>query len=435
MWGKCVRWGISAGLLVALAGAAGAQTALNSGNASPTNSWGVTANASSWNLIPSTTVTTGTTPVPGEVICPGQDISGGTCTSNNYLFLYQIPNGANNSTITFNNLPNFTFTPGATVGIMQCNAGNTVPLCNNLSAGALDGLGLTASGGPGSLTVRVPTFPGGACATASSCLVLFVRESGVTGFTAAKIPGANIAQPPIPTNPTLVYLPHVPYGGGYRTKITLVNFSLGSASGVVNFISQGGQLVTTQNWGPVASGGTVRIDTATVFPNSTFGPLQVLWAVVGAPDRVGVNLFYEYNPSSGGPAYNIINSVGFNDAALQTDFTVPFEQEPQPQGAAAGKTVGMAISNPGSSTASVTVKLVDNSGTILGTDTVLVAAYGQVAFALPDASRLPNITAHLPAGNFVGTLAISSLSGVAVIALQQDYGPFSATPTMPYRVR
>lgn len=233
----------------------------------------------------------------------------------------------------------------------------------------------------------------------------------------------------VPTNPVLAYLPHVPYGSGYRTKITIVNLTASPNSGVVNFISQSGALVGSQNWSTAASG-MARIDTANVFPNSTFGLLNVDWAIIGAQGSIAANLFYEYNPSSSGPAYNIINSVGFNNAALQSDFTVPFEQEPQPAGAMAGKTVGVAAANPGSLAATLTIKLVDAAGTIRATDSIQVPAYGQVAFALPDSPRLPNISAQLPNGNFIGMLSGHATRSLAVIALQDDYGPFSATPTM-----
>ena len=54
---------------------------------------------------------------------------------------------------------------------------------------------------------------------------------------------------------------------------------------------------------------------------------------------------------------------------------------------------------------------------------------------LPDTTNLPNITAQLPNGNFVGTLALHASGDVAVIALADDYGPFSATPVMPFRVK
>ncbi len=239
---------------------------------------------------------------------------------------------------------------------------------------------------------------------------------------------------PIPTNPVLAYLPHVPYGSGFRTKITLVNASGNANSGVVNFISQTGQLVASQNWS-AAKGGAVRIDTDSVFANSTFGPLAVNWVIIGAAQGpIAANLFYEFNPGSSATPFNVTNSVGFNDAALQTDFTVPFEQEPQPQGAQAGRTVGMAIGNPNSTAATVTVELVDATGTTRGSDNLNVPAFGQIAFALPDVNRLPTVSSGLPNGNFVGTLAIHSSASVAVIALQDSYGPFSATPTMPFRV-
>lgn len=280
-------------------------------------------------------------------------------------------------------------------------------------------------------------FTPAAAGTRSGSVAITYYVYGVinTGTQRITVGGTGTPNAALPANPVLAYLPHVPYGGGFRTKITLVNFSTNDNRGVVNFITQAGQLVVSTPWN-AAPGGGVRIDTALVFPNSTFGPLTVNWAMIGAESGpVSANLFYEYNPSATAPSYNVTNSVGFNDAALQTDFTVPFEQEPQPAGAQTGKTVGMAVGNPASTPVALTIKLVDLGGHVLGSDALDVPAFGQMAFALPDMTRLPSCSAALPNGNFIGTLAIHASSGVAVIALQDDYGPFSATPTMPYRVK
>ncbi len=235
----------------------------------------------------------------------------------------------------------------------------------------------------------------------------------------------------LPTNPVLAYLPHVPFGGGFRTKITIVNATNAANSGVVNFISQAGAQVASVQWS-AAAGGTVRIDTGNLFPNSTFGNLTVTWAVIGAQAAVSANLFYEFNPSSSSPFYNVTNSVGFNDVNPIADFTIPFEAEPQPAGAAAGRLVGAAVANPTNAQVTLTIKLVDQGGNILATDTVNIPALGQTLFTN---GGLTNISAALPNGNFIGTLAVHATAGVSVIALEDDYGPFSATPIMPFRVR
>ncbi len=276
--------------------------------------------------------------------------------------------------------------------------------------------------------------------------LLIVGTSAVTvmhpnGGLSAALAFAVTAPPSVmPTAPVLAYLPHVPYRGGFRTKITVVNASPNPNSGVVNLISQTGVLVASVPWS-TGGGGTVRIDTSNLFANGVFGNLTVNWAVIGAQAAVSANLFYEY-PANAGP-YDIANTVGFNDVPLYADLTVPFEQAPQPAGATAGRVLGVAMANPAGAPAAVTVELVDSGGSILAADTIGLGAYSQRIFSLP-ATALPTISARTELNSeFVGTLTFHSvLLGnsstpvpLAVIALEDTYGPFSATPIMPFRVK
>jgi hypothetical protein len=257
------------------------------------------------------------------------------------------------------------------------------------------------------------------------------------GTSSASTFTVNAGSSPLPAGTVISYLPHVPFGGGYRTKITIV--STAANTGVVNFIDQAGQLVGVQNF-TAAAGGTVRVDTGT-FPFQQFGPLKVYWAVVGSSAPIGAHLFFEYNPGdANSPVYNVVNTVGFSDTPLVTAFTIPFEQELIQAGAQAGKTVGMAVANPNASNADLTLELIDGSGTIRATDVITITAMGQIIFAFPDVPRFPNITAALNTilatqPNFVGTLTVLSSRPLSVVALQQDYGPFSSLPTLNFRVR
>jgi len=294
-------------------------------------------------------------------------------------------------------------------------------------------------------SARTTTFVNSAQLTAAITAndVNFAGQFAVTvqnpggGTSAASNFTVNTGASPLPAGTVLSYLPHVPFGGGFRTKITIV--STATNTGVVNFIDQNGNHVGVQNF-TSNTGGTVRIDTGN-FPFPQFGALKVYWAVVGSSAPIGAHLFFEFNPGdANSPVYNVVNTVGFSNTPLVQDFTIPFEQEAQIPGSQAGKTVGMSIANPNASSATLTLEVVDSTGLVRGTDSINIGAFGQIIFAFPDVARFPNITAALTSivaqqGNFVGTLTVHSSIPLSVVALQQDFGPFSSLPTLNFRVK
>ncbi len=216
-------------------------------------------------------------------------------------------------------------------------------------------------------------------------------------------------------------LPHVPFGGGYRTKITMVNLSGDDNNTAVNFIGQDGSIVATRTV-MMHAGETIRIATDDTLTN---GLLTVQWATVVASGRIVANLFYEItDPNQAG---RVINSVGFNDDPGDTGFTLPVEFEPAPPAGAIGRTVGVAIANPNNSQVPVTLELHDASGANLGTRTINLAPYGQQPFAL-DASNL--FQGVLPAQNFTGVVRGAAPMPVSIVAVGDDLGPFFATPPM-----
>jgi len=262
-------------------------------------------------------------------------------------------------------------------------------------------------------------------------------DNGSGNVSTAQNFSVNAAAGALPNTTVVSYLPHVPFGGGFRTKITLVSIAVNT--GVVNLLNQQGQIVGIQNFTSPA-GGAVRIDSAN-FPFLQFGPLTVYWAMVGSSAPIGAHLFFEFNPGdANSPVYNVVNTVGFSNTPLVQDFTIPFEQEAQIPGSQAGKTVGMAIANPSATNVTLTLEVVDSTGLVRGTDSINIGAFGQIIFAFPDIPRFPNITAALnnivaQQGNFVGTLTVHATTPLSVVALQQDYGPFSSLPTLNFKVR
>jgi len=113
---------------------------------------GTTTIADAWNLFGPTdtlALTTATT-VSQEILCPGQQVASangdetnaGGCTGGEYLFLFQIRTTKTTPiVVSVKNLVGFTFTDTgtgstSTVGVIECDSGNTVALCTTLGSGA-----------------------------------------------------------------------------------------------------------------------------------------------------------------------------------------------------------------------------------------------------------------------------------------------------------
>lgn len=244
--------------------------------------------------------------------------------------------------------------------------------------------------------------------------------------------------------PILQYIPHIIWGGGFVTKLTLTNLTQQENTVTTWYLSPSGSSTKTITY-TLPPAWTYRFETSA---GTRWDPLTVQWWLVnvqsprqasGAPN-LGINLFFEYSTEADsvaayadwarGDPPKITNAVGFNDVTPLTAFVLPVEVEPAPPGASIGKTVGLALANS-SSSATVTLKLVGRRGNLMATKTQTLAPYQQVLLSLQDANSCPEFAAVLPNGNFLGTLVVSSTSPVAAIALLDDYGQFSATPVVP----
>jgi Bacterial Ig-like domain (group 2) len=214
-------------------------------------------------------------------------------------------------------------------------------------------------------------------------------------------------------------IPHIVNGGGYITKLTFMNLSSVANALDVKFFDPQGNLLqdTTVNLSPL---GSARIAAP---ESSRFQTSATTWAIVTAPQPAAVNLYFEIEDGNG----TVINTVGFNDAIASTKFDVPVEFQPTPQGASIGRTVGLALANPGASTANVSLRLRDSSGLTLAAHPVVMAPNKQTAMDLRNVAEFIPV---LPASDFVGVLTVTSDTAVYSIALGDDYGPFYATPIM-----
>ena len=219
-------------------------------------------------------------------------------------------------------------------------------------------------------------------------------------------------------------VPHILSGGGFVTLLTLLNLDVVNNTFNVKFYDDNGKQVSEQTQS-VVPGGTARISTG---EGARFGPSQpASWALVTSSAGAEVNAFFELKDSGG----KVINTIGFNSAPPVTDFTIPVEFMPPPPGGI-GRTVGVAFVNPSSSSATITLKLVDATGAKLATSTLTL---GPNAHKGIDLSTMPEFKSVLPAGDFIGVLTVTSTVPVSTIALGDDFGPFYSTPAMAGRAQ
>jgi hypothetical protein len=216
-------------------------------------------------------------------------------------------------------------------------------------------------------------------------------------------------------------LPHVITGNGFVTKITLSNQANVNNDVVVQFLTQAGTVAQSTRYA-IAGGGALRVAT----PESTrFGAATTQWVVVGATHPLLANLFFELEDAS---SKAIINTIGFNSSDQLSSFSFPVEFEPYPNGTPGGRTAGLAMANPLGIENTYVMTLYSASGVAMATSTGKIPAYGQVAIDLALVAEFKSV---LPNANFVGSVQVKTTSGrVVTIALEDDFGPFSATPVV-----
>jgi hypothetical protein len=130
------------------------------------SSYGVDSSADFWNLDPSSPLVYSPSSIAltgsQEVVCPGQDVSGSTCTSGDYAFLYQISSAPANLTLTFSGagLP----LSASDFGILTCDpdGNNTIALCTNTTATLFPDISSDNIGGVSfAISGALPTYPAG----------------------------------------------------------------------------------------------------------------------------------------------------------------------------------------------------------------------------------------------------------------------------------
>jgi hypothetical protein len=226
------------------------------------------------------------------------------------------------------------------------------------------------------------------------------------------------------------YLPQIADGGQassnfWTTAIAITNPAAAgttAATGTITFTQDNGTsfniAFTTPQGQPVGSGNTLSFQLGggqtSYFLSTGAGPLTVGFGTVTSslPVTAGA-VFQEDAISIGGPAIAQAGVAAIAPLTRQAVFAVEV-----------GSTdTGVAIANPGTTTATITFQLVDTNGVATGTP---------VTLNLPARNHTAKFISQVfpgVAGSFLGTLQITSATPIAVTALLfQGNGTFATLP-------
>lgn len=210
---------------------------------------------------------------------------------------------------------------------------------------------------------------------------------------------AALAQVASPETP-LVF-PHFAQGGGYQTVFTLSNLSKTATTATVQLFLPSGALSNTISIA-VAANGTART-------SLTGSALTVGWARITTSPVAGLSASETIQLSSGGVVFG---EAGVLPSIPDTALRLPvFEKD--------GVATGVAIANPGSTAATLTLTLRNPNGSAAGTQ----------ALPLGPSQQTARFVSELFSGlsGFEGSLEITSPVPVSAFALRQHTtGTFSA---------
>jgi hypothetical protein len=247
---------------------------------------------------------------------------------------------------------------------------------------------ITITGGAGNFAGANGSFPtvtGSGTSTGALSSHLTASGSGTLRLPLVHVPG------------TLAYagsMAHLASGGGWKTTVILLNNGAAPAQAQVNFFDDNGNPLTLPLTFPqgatIASLSVPTLSMTTV--NQTIpaggelviesqGPDNALTlgsAQLSTDGNIGGFIIFRYNPTGQEAAV----PLQVQNAAA---YTLSFDNT-------AGLGTGVAVANVSNQAANVQTTVRDDTGAVLATDTVKLAASGHFSFALSD--RYPAAAQH-----------------------------------------
>jgi len=279
--------------------------------------------------------------------------------------------------------------------------------------------------GPGTITIppngqlarflsEMPFAPGRSLQDArsftftSSLPIAAVALRGYTNeradFLITTLPVAAVGD----ANTQPLYFPHFADGGGWRTKVLLVNPTDVLLTGVVGFA--GSQMSNSFPYS-IAPGSSTKIETAGTGESINVGTIKVTPDATSTTPTGVVIFSFKKNGVS-------ITETGVPSVAPAQAFRTYVEYSGL-SGTASSVETGLSISNPSQSDVAVSLDLFSLNGQPFGSrGNITVPASSQVPFFLTEVSAFKNL-----APGFEGIIRISTDSpqGISVIAVRGHY--------------
>jgi hypothetical protein len=227
------------------------------------------------------------------------------------------------------------------------------------------------------------------------------------------------AEPLAASSSSFTYIiAHWPYGGQFSTQALFANSGTAPATVRLQFYSQNG---STSFAVPLQGSGPKTFETLTIAPNDVKavvtdpsqreGSLEVAWATATSSAPLNVFSLFDFGSSS----TSITCAVGAQSTTAAKTFRFPVTV-----GGPGKFTAGMAIANPNTSTANVTVKVFKADGTSMGSFSETLPANNQTIFTLD--SKLP-----FGSSLFTGSVAVCSTEPIGLVTVGFEGGAFFST--------
>lgn len=245
----------------------------------------------------------------------------------------------------------------------------------------------------------------------------FVLASVTIAFLFCLAPPASLAQ--IPPGNFQTIIPHSAFGGGFITRLFIVNLTKAANNLTINRISQNGTVVQSTQVTLQPSATQEMADSDQLRSQ----PLTIDWFAIASQGPITASVLFDFDGSSLSPPVNFRTAVGALASPPLTAFTTPVRV------ATVNVTVGIALANLSGSSTTINVKLLDQGGNVVAQDSVVLDPFAQTAFAVQDRVAFRNIV--LAPSEFIGALeaiTADATKPVAAIVVGNNLGQLFSLP-------
>jgi endo-1,4-beta-xylanase len=262
-------------------------------------------------------------------------------------------------------------------------------------------------------------FLGTLTLTSSLTSTPFVATTLMSGTNAYGEPLYNslpVAVPNAPPSGNHLYFSQFADGGGFSTVILLMNVTSNPIRGTVSFSNDAGQPVAL-NFGPtigststltysIPANGMQKFSTTGTAPGTQAGAVVVISTSGALPS--GAVVFSSYNHAGG-----LASLAGVLNSPVTASARMYVERSNSPL----SRDTGVAIINPGATTANVQLRLASLDGTFTAANSISIAPNNHLAAFISQSVLMGAAAASIPA-NFQGVLTLTSTVAIAPVTLR-----------------